>query len=69
MVDLYTVYFRCTLQGYDVVDFSSKHHHSTAHCKELQGFKGCSSVRLDELLSGSTYGIRSDCKWSYFNLG
>jgi len=56
-------------QGRNVVYLSSKHCHKTAHSKEVQGFKRCSNMKLDEKLSGYTYGIKSDCKRSYFNLG
>lgn len=45
---VHTAYFRCTPQGYNVVYLSSKHCHKTAHSKELQGFKRCSNMKLDE---------------------
>lgn len=48
MLDLYTVYFRCTPQGYNGVYLSSKHCHKTAHSKELQGLKRFSNMKLDE---------------------
>jgi len=45
---VHIVYFRCTLQGYNVVYLSSKHCHKAAHSNELQGFKRCSNMKLDE---------------------
>lgn len=66
---VHIVYSRYTLQGHNGVHLSSKHCHKTAQSSKFQGFKRYHNVKLDEKLSGYTYGIKSDCKRSYFNLG